>query len=484
MRLIGIDIGTQGLKAVATDEALTPLGTGVVRYRAQYPAPGRAEQDPAIWLAALGPAIAAALRAAGAAARDVRAFGIAGQLDGCVGVSAAGEPVGPAILWSDRRAAAEIEEIDADLVHARAGLVRDPTHMAAKIRWRLRRLTRANEVARWHQPVSFVVERLTGAAVIDPSLASTTMLYGLALGDWDPALLAAFGVARDSLPSIAPAGAAAGSLTAAGAALTGLPEGVPVTVGTGDDFANALGAGIAAPGLVAVALGTGEAISALADRPVLDPERLVETHAYPTGHFNVGNPGWLSGGAVTWFLETFSLSDAAAFSRLAAEAPAGCDGLLFLPALSGAMAPRWIPAARAGFAGATAAHGKAHFARAVLEGTSHAMRDVVDRLAALGLDVSRVRVMGGGAASEIWTQIRADLLGRPVEALAEAEAAAMGAAALAAVAGGAAADVAEACGRLRPLVREVEPRPEAHAAHQEAYARYRELFEALAPTFR
>ncbi|MBP7002940.1 FGGY family carbohydrate kinase [Amaricoccus sp.] len=484
MRLVGIDIGTQSLKAVVTDAGLAPLGAGAARYRASYPAAGRAEQDPGLWLAALGPAIAAALRAAGVSAREVGAVGIAGQLDGCVGVTAAGEPVGPAILWSDRRAEAEVAGIDAGLVHARAGLVCDPTHMGAKIRWAMRHLDRAGEVARWHQPVSFVVERLTGAAVMDPSLASTTMLYGLAAGDWDDALLAAFGVARASLPAIAPAGTAAGRLTAAGAELTGLPAGVPVAVGTGDDFANPLGAGIAAPGTVAVTLGTGEAISALADRAVLDPERLVETHAYPTGHFNIGNPGWLSGGAVTWFLATFSVADAGAFSRLAAEAPAGCDGLLFLPALSGAMAPRWIPAARAGFVGATAAHGKAHFARAVLEGTSHAMRDVIDRLAALGVDVGRVRVMGGGAASGVWRQIRADLLGRPVEALAEADASATGAAVLAAVAVGAAGSVAEACGRLRLAVRVIEPQAAARAAQEDAYGRYRELFEALAPTFR
>ena len=483
MRFLGIDIGTQSLKAVVTDEDLSPLGSGAVRYRASYPGAGRAEQDPALWLSALAPAIGRALRAADVSGEDVAAVAIAGQLDGCIGVTAAGEPVAPAILWSDRRAEAELADIDPDLVHARSGLVCDPTHMAAKIRWCREHLARRSEVVRWHQPVSYVVERLTGASVVDPSLASTTMLYGLASGDWDDMLLDAFGIGKESLPRIAPAGSLAGTLTSAGAALTGLPAGVPVAVGTGDDFANPLGAGIAAPGTVAVTLGTGEAISALADRPVLDPERLVETHAFPTGHFNVGNPGWLSGGAVSWFLDTFSVPDAAAFSRLAAEAPPGCDGLLFIPALSGAMAPRWIASARAGFLGATASHGKAHFARAILEGTSHAMRDVVDRLTELGVDTSRVRVMGGGAASGPWTQIRADLLGRPVDALADADCSAVGAAVLAAVAAGAAASVGEACGRLRLPVRRVEPRPENRVAHEAAYRRYRQLFEALAPTF-
>lgn len=481
---LGIDIGTQSLKAILTDEALRPLGRGSVPYRASYPAPGRAEQAPALWLEALAPAIASALAAAGAEPGDVRTMAIAGQLDGCIGVAENGEPVAPAIIWSDRRAADELADIDADLVHSRAGLVCDPTHMAAKIRWCQHRLSRARDVVCWHQPVSFIVERLTGACVMDPSLASTTMLFGLETSGWDETLLAAFGIDLRTLPAIAPAASVAGTLTRAGATLTGLRPGLPVAVGTGDDFSNPLGSGIAAPGVVAVTLGTGEAISALAAQPLRDPGRLVETHVYPTGHHHIGNPGWLSGGAITWFLDTFSVADAAAFSRLAREAPPGCDGLLFLPALSGAMAPRWLPAARACFFGATAAHGKAHFARAVLEGTSHAMRDVIDRMAMIGVDTGRTRLLGGGAASTVWAQIRADLLGREVETVAaQTDASAIGAALLAVVAGGGASDIGEACRRLDLAVRVTEPVAGNLAAQEDAYGRYRRLFAALQPLY-
>jgi xylulokinase len=273
-------------------------------------------------------------------------------------------------------------------------------------------------------------------------------------------------------------------MTPAGAALSGLPAGLPVAVGTGDDFANPLGAGIAAPGTVAVTLGTGEAISALSELPLRDPDRLVETRAFPTGHFSIGNPGWLSGGAITWFLDTFSVADATVFSRLAAEAPPGSDGLLFLPALSGAMAPLWRPSARACFVGATTSHGKAHFARAVLEGTSHAMRDVIDRLDRIGVDTGRIRLMGGGAASPVWAQIRADLLRRAVETIADdTDASALGAAVLAAVAGRGARDIAEACSLRDPPLRVTEPQPENQAAQQDAYDRYRSLFAALEPIF-
>ena len=237
---------------------------------------------------------------------------------------------------------------------------------------------------------------------MDPSLASTTMLYGLACRRLGRRAARRLRHRRETACRASRRRAPWRERSRRrGAALTGLPAGhsrsrsAPATT-----FANPLGAGIAAPGTVAVTLGTGEAISALAERPVLDPERLVETHAYPTGHFNVGNPGWLSGGAVTWFLDTFSVADAAAFSRLAAEAPPGCDGLLFLPALSGAMAPRWIASARAGFVGATAGARQGAFRPRRARG--HEPRDAGrDRPA----DRARPRhlrgcgSMGGGAAS-------------------------------------------------------------------------------------
>ncbi len=480
---LGIDIGTQSLKAIVADDGMRVWGTGSFAYRPDYSAPGWAQQDARVWLAALRPAIAKALAEADVSPDDIRAMAICGQLDGCVGVDRDGQPVAPAIIWMDRRATAETADIDAALVHERAGLVLDATHMAAKIRWQARNLDNAAKVVAWHQPVSFVVEALTGARVIDHSLASTTMLYGLATGSWDDQLLDAFGVDKAALPRPAGAGEVGGLLTRRGAELTGLRRSLPVAVGTGDDFSNPLGCGIGRPGTVSVTIGTGEAVAALSLTPIIDAAMLVETHAYPAGGFHLGNPGWLSGGAVTWFLDTFSVRSAEAFSAMASTVRPGCDGLLFLPALSGAMAPRWIAAARGAFCGATTSHTKAHFARAVLEGTSFAMRDVVDHFGALKVPVERIRIMGGGAASACWTQMRADLMGMPVDALQETDASAMGAVVLAAVAAGDAETVAAACGRLALPLKTVIPIAANRSAYQDAYGRYRELFEALAPTF-
>jgi xylulokinase len=476
MALIGLDLGTQSLKAVVLADDLSVLGMGTASYRPSFPQAGWAEQDATDWLKALRPTIAGALGAAGCAPRQIEAVAICGQLDGCVPTGAVHEPLGPALLWMDRRAEPLLATIDAGLVRQRCGLVLDATHMAAKILW----LQRNFGPAVWHQPVSFMVAAMTDSQVIARSLASTTMLYDVAAGDWSDELLALFGIDRAQLPAIAADTDIAGTLTNRGAELTGLLAGTPVAVGTGDDFSNLLGAGIATPGTVAVSLGTAEAVGALHGEPLIDASMLLETHAYPGGGYHLGNPGWLSGGAVRWAADLLGVDGDAEFSALAAVAPAGCDGLVFLPALTGAMSPRWIADARGSFVGLTPAHHRAHLARAVLEGCAFAMRDVIDQLAALGVATDRIRVLGGGARSELWCQMRADIARRPVEALASADASALGAGVLAAAALGKFPDIRTASLALNLPLRQFEPGPDANA-YDEAYGRYRATFDALAP---
>ena len=477
MPVLGIDVGTQSLKALVLDDALRLLGAGSVAYQPAIPRPGWAEQDPRLWLRALGPAIAQALAQARLQPHDIAGLCVCGQLDGCVPTSGEGEPIAPAIIWMDRRAASLLEPIDASVIAARCGLVCDATHMAAKILWLVRDGSKATT---WHQPVSFIVAALTGERAMSHSLASTTMLYDVDRRDWSDALLEMFGTRRDSLPMLAGEADVAGRLTARGAELTGLAVGTPVAVGTGDDFSNLLGCGISLPGVVAVSLGTAEAIGALSARHAIDSELLVETHAFPGGSFHLGNPGWLSGGSVRWAAQLLGLDDVS-FSEAAAAAPEGCEGLTFIPALNGAMAPRWVAEASGTFVGLSLRHTRAHMARAVLEGTAFAMRDVVDRLDALGVRTDRLRLMGGGARSALWCQMRSDLCGRPAESLTDGDASAVGAAVLAAVAAGRAPDIATACGALALDLTRYEPNFSKRAAYDDAYAAYRSVFAALEP---
>lgn len=467
MSFVGVDIGTQSLKAVVVDDELRVRGEASEAYEPEYPRPGWAQQDPAVWERALAPAIARARAAAGDP--PVRALGIAGQLDGCVATDADGAARGPCLIWSDRRATAQLAGVDGDALRARTGVVLDASHMAAKAAW-------LGAAPRYHQPVSYLVARLTGEHVFDHGLASTTMAYALGARDFDDELLGWFGLARDALPRIARADACAGALTERGAALAGLPAGTPVAVGTGDDFATPLGAGIVAPGPVAVVLGTAEVVGAVHDAPVVDGGALVETHAYAAGGYFVENPGWLSGGAVAWLCRMLGVAGAAELDALAARAPAGAGGVAFLPALSGAMAPAWNADARACFDGLSAAHGREHVARALLEGCAFAMRDVVGRLGELGVRAEELVLLGGGAHSALWAQIRADVARLPAAVPARVDTCPVGAAMLAAVACGAYDDLASCAARVAGDRTKLDPGP---STYDEPYARYRELYARL-----
>jgi xylulokinase len=482
--IVGIDIGTQSLKAVVTDRALQVVGEGTVQYQPSYPAPGRAEQDPHLWERALGPAIAAALKQANVPPRQIEALGVCGQLDGCIAVDDRGDALGPCLIWTDRRAQAEVADLPDELIRLRTGLVRDASHMAAKIRWLLRNDPHAAKAAGFHQPVSYMVERLTGVAVMDHALASMGMFYAIEHRRYDPELLERFGIEPAMLPPLAEAQAKAGPLSLAGAELTGLSAGIAVAVGTGDDFSTPLGAGLIAPGTFEVTLGTGEVVGAIHPQPVIDPGALVETTVYPSGAYFLKNPGWLSGGAVVWLCDVMGFATFESFDGEAALVRPGSDGVTFLPALTGALAPEWHAGARGCFYGLTPSHGRGHLARALLEGCAFAMRDVADRLRELGVEINRLLLLGGGARSRVWTQMRADILGMPGHVAARVDTSPVGAAMLAAVAAEIVPDLSAAAALVaRDPARVLEPEENAAPAYAEAYQRYRKLFESLRPMF-
>ena len=262
------------------------------------------------------------------------------------------------------------------------------------------------------------------------------MLYNLSARRYEPDLLSAFEIEANELPRIDDAHAVAGELNRTGSEISGLPAGIPVAVGTGDDFSNPLGSGLVKPGVMVCCVGTAEVPGALHPHPRVDDKGLLQTLSYPTGDYFIENPGWLSGGAVKWAAETLRIKSFQEFDTLAAQAPAGADGVIFLPCLGGAVAPEWIAAARANFYGLSAAHNLGHLARAVLEGTAFAMRDVYERLREMSVAVESILLLGGGAKSALWAQIRSDLCGLPVRVPAQQDTSPMGGAMLASVAVG------------------------------------------------
>jgi xylulokinase len=482
--LIGADVGSQSVKAVLIDPDGTTVATAGRPCEMRHPASGWAEQDPALWRDGLAGAVRQVVASAGIDATQVSHLGLASQVDGVVPVDQALQPLRPGIIWLDRRAAAQADALAARLgrerIFACTGLNADSSHVAPKLMW-----LRDHEPEVFRAAVSFppvggyLLGWLTGVLAQDHANASSTLLYDVRAGAWDDQMLAAADIDPCLLAEIRPSAEVAGTLTAEAAEALGLQRGCAVVVGTGDEHGACIGAGAIEPGLVADVTGTAEPVAATALFPVFDPERVVETHAHAlTGLLLVENPGFVSGGCTLWCAQSMlGLTQADLFAR-AAEAPPGAGGVLFVPALSGATVPRWNDRMRGVFAGLAMNHDARHLARAVIEGCTFALQDVLGRLDALGLAGSEIRVVGGGARSELWLQIKADVTGRPVRPVLAAEPTATGAAVLAGLAAGTFADAAEAVARTVTPARDCyRPDERTTAVYAERYAQYRALYD-------
>jgi xylulokinase len=252
-----------------------------------------------------------------------------------------------------------------------------------------------------------------------------------------------------------------------------------VVVGTGDEHAASVGAGAIEAGVVVDVTGTAEPVTTVSAAPVRDPLGLVETHGHAVpGSWLIENPGFVSGGSTLWLAGLLGIPQAEVFP-LALEAPPASEGVLFLPALSGATAPRWNDRMRGALLGLAMNHTPAHAARAVLEGCAFALRDIVDRLDALGLGRGEVRIVGGGARDNLWAMIKASVLGRPVRRVLTEEATAVGAAMVAGVGAGLFADFTAASIAVRLAPCAIEPDSEATKTYADAYRRYLAAFDAV-----
>ena len=293
----------------------------------------------------------------------------------------------------------------------------------------------------------------------------------------------AVGARAGSMGVVRPAWSVAGTLRPAVARDLGLGHAIPVMVGTGDEHAACLAAAALEPGLVCDITGTAEPVAAAASGPIIDPARALETHPHAVpDRWILENPGFVSGGSTRWLADAVLGVPEAQLFALALEAPAGSDGLVFVPALGGAVTPRWNDRARGTFHGLRLGHDRRHLSRAVLEGCAFALRDIVEGLDALGLASDRIRVLGGGARDALWTSIKSDVTGRVVERLTEPEATAYGGALLAATGIGWFPDTAAAARATVAVMPQVdEPDVGRHALYTDAYHRYRRIYDALEP---
>lgn len=488
--VIGCDVGSQGTKALLLSLDGEVLCEAYQGYPIDYPHPLWAEQPVERWVGALTVAIHELLSKSGIAAENVRALSLATQVDGVIPVAANGQALYPAIIWMDRRAAAQCEPVrqglGTDHVFQETGLNIDATHVAPKIKWLAEQHPGVYESAQYFLlPGSYMAYYLTGEVAVDYSNASSTLLLDVRTKTWSKTMGEAFDLDMTRLAPVGAASTPLAQLRRDVADQLGLSPNTIVMIGCGDEHAACLGAGITQPGLVADIAGTAEPVCAASQDLVFDSTRLVETHCHADPDlWLLENPGFVSGGNYRWLRDQFAQGQTyALLDAEAAAIPPGAEELTFLPSLMGAMAPTWNEAARGTFAGFTLAHTRGHFVRALLEGSAYAVRDNTSQMQASGLSLLELRVVGGGAKSRLWNQIKADITGLPVSVPEVTETTALGAAFLSLVGIGAYASLSEASDHIVRIRERIQPDPSTQSAYAEAYARYRETYFALLPIF-
>ena len=489
--VLGIDVSTTATKAVVLDATGTVLAIGSSAYGFEQPHPLWSEQDPHLWWTGAVDAIARALAEAGVDPADVEGVGLTGQMHGLVLLDAAGEVLRPAILWNDQRTAAECDAIREAVGPERLVEITGNDALtgftAPKLAW-----VRRHEPEIWARvahvllPKDYVRYRLTDGYALDKADGAGTLLFDLAARDWSPVMLEALGIDPAWMPPTYEGPEVTGVVSTGAAAATGLRAGTPVMAGGGDQAANAVGVGAVVPGRVALSLGTSGVVFATTDRPLFEPAGRVHAfcHAVP-GRWHMMSVMLSAAGSLRWFRD--AVAPGVAFGDLvdaAAEVPAGSDGLLFLPYLSGERSPHPDPLARGAFVGLTLAHDRRHLTRAVIEGVAFGLRDGLDLMIDAGMAApDQIRASGGGTASALWRQILADVLQAEIATVSTTEGAAYGAGLLAGVGAGWFPTVEAASDATVVATPAATPGPDV-ARYAELHARYRELYPALAPSFR
>ena len=454
--LIGLDVGTTGVKAVAISPAGRMLGSVTEEYALSTPQPGWAEQDPEDWWRAAQKCLERLPEGH---------VGFSGQMHGLVVLDAEERVLRPAILWNDQRTAAECAEIEAKVGLERlielTGNRALTGFTAPKLLW-LRR-HEPDVYARIRHvllPKDYVRLRLSGVHAIDAADASGTLLFDVAGRRWSTEVCEALDIPLEWLPT------AYESTEIAGA---------------GDQAAAALGVGIATPGPVSVVLGTSGVVFAALPSYLPDAQARVHVfcHAVPDTWHAMGVM-LSAAGSFAWLRGVVGAGYGALDEEAARWAP-GTEGLLFAPYLAGERTPHADPDARGSFTGLSLRHDRGALARATLEGVAYGLRDSLELLRELGVRPEVGRASGGGAKSDLWLRIVASVLGLPLERTESEEGSAFGAALLAGVRAGVFENAADAVARCVRVRDRIDPDPEWSAAYEVGYDRYRQLYPALKP---
>ena len=481
--LLGIDVSTTSVKALLVDSNGEIVKSSTSPLTLSNPRPLWSEQNPDDWWQAAVTSIKHVVDESS----DVSAIGLTGQMHGLVLLDGNGEVLRPAILWNDQRCAAECAEIRARLGKERLVQVSGNDALtgftAPKIVW-----VRSHEPEVYDRarhvllPKDYLRYKLTHEYAMDKADGSGTLLFDLEKRDWSSEILDALEIPAGWLPRTFEGPEVTGRVTREAADVTGLKEGTPVVAGGGDQSAQAVGVGAIRPGVLAVTMGTSGVVFGATEAPLIESQGRLHAfcHAVP-GRWHLMGVMLSAAGSLQWYRD--ALYPNVSFDELvteAAKAPAGSDGLLFLPYLCGERTPHPDPLARGSWVGLTNRHTRAHLTRAVLEGVAFGLKDIFSLMQSVGMrEIDQVRVSGGGAKSTLWRQILADVLDSELVTVNTTEGAAYGAALLAGVAAGVWPDVDTACAQTIRVTDRTNPNATNTARYAEMYRQYQSLYPAL-----
>ena len=495
---LAIDVGTQSSRAALVDFSGKIIASSAQGYDLDSPAPGWAQQDARMWWQVTIQNIRKVLSDSGIAPGRIAAIAACGQMHATIPLDKAGEVLLPAVqLWCDKRCADIVAEIgglpEIKDAYKLVGNIPQPAWLGWKIKW-----------VQHHQPevyqktwkfldsTAYLVYQLTGGVpVIDYSEASGSFLMDAGQRQWSPVMFDLLGLAADKLPPIFSASQVAGLVSPEAARLTGLIAGTPVAVGTGDMLSTLLAAGLTAPGMAVDITGTSSIMSVYTPEPVMD-RRLMNLHH--------SMPGWVTfgiidsgGGALKWFKDTFAgeeiqeanrtgISPYRLLDQEASQAPAGAEGLLFFPYLIGERT-LGSPYSRGVFFGLTPRSSKGAMARAIMEGVAFELRRTLEIVQMNGMQIGEIRVVGGGAQSPFWCQVKADIYQAPVAVVENFEGGILGSAILAGVAAGVYQDETSAVQQVVRVDRWVVPDPALAGRYDRLFKIFKDLHDRMIEPF-
>ncbi len=488
--LVGIDIGTSGCKVGLFTPDGTVLFQGTRSYPTYYPQSGYAEQTPEDWWRAVCDNLQHMFRQTGIDSRRIKGIGVDGQSGAAIPMDAQGRALRNAIIWLDRRSVKQCEQLEQTIgrekLFAVSGNPMSPSYVTGKIVW-----IRENEPDIYRQTKIFlqsngyIVHRLTGVYSQDVSQGNGLHAFHIESAQWDYALAERMGIAPELLPPIFGCSDVVGGVTPGAAAETGLAAGTPVVAGGLDAACATLGAGAIHAGEVQEQGGQAGGMSIVMNRPVKNEKLILSCHVVKGMWILQG--GTVGGGSLNWLKREFAGAADADFFRLANEEasriPPGSEGLVFLPYMAGERSPVWDPDAKGVFIGLSYEKTRGHLIRAVMEGCALALQHNLKTAEESGVPVQVLHSVGGAANSVLWTQIKADITGKPFKIPSSDAAAALGAALLAGVGSGVYRDVEEAVQRTVRISREQTPNREHRHVYRQVYDVYLETYQRLKDIF-